>query len=166
MVQEQYGSTLLNKIGGEGNKHKVSTREETTNSNHEDDDNSSRKHRKKLKKEKKKRKKMEKREKKKEKKRLKEEKRRNKDSAKKSEGSKNENRDDDRSRVPMTKEEWEAKQNVVRRVYDEDTGRSRLVKGYGEILEECVSRDRQMEINKAATKQDGQSFMKDLAAAL
>merc|ERR1711874_840081 len=54
MVQEQYGSTLLNKIGGEGNKHKVSTRGETTNSNHEDDDNSSRKHRKKLKREKKK----------------------------------------------------------------------------------------------------------------
>ena len=34
------------------------------------------------------------------------------------------------------------------RVFDEDTGRMRLVKGTGEILEECVSRDRQQAINK------------------
>ena len=37
------------------------------------------------------------------------------------------------------------------RVYDEDTGRVRLVKGSGEILEECVSRERQQNINKQVT---------------
>ena len=37
---------------------------------------------------------------------------------------------------------------LFKRVYDEDTGRVRLVKGSGEILEECVSRERQQAINK------------------
>ena len=31
-------------------------------------------------------------------------------------------------------------QSVVRREFDEDTGRVRLIKGDGEVLEECVSR--------------------------
>ena len=37
---------------------------------------------------------------------------------------------------------------MIFREYDEDTGRVRLVKGTGEILEECVSRERQQAINK------------------
>eukprot|EP00088_Acartia_fossae_P002210 TRINITY_DN10875_c0_g1_i3.p1 TRINITY_DN10875_c0_g1~~TRINITY_DN10875_c0_g1_i3.p1 ORF type:complete len:139 (+),score=54.39 TRINITY_DN10875_c0_g1_i3:83-499(+) len=68
--------------------------------------------------------------------------------------------------VPMTKEEWEKQQSVVRRVYDEDTGRMRLVKGTGEILEECVSRERQQAINKQATQADGESFQRDLTKRL
>lgn len=32
-----------------------------------------------------------------------------------------------RQRGPMTKEEWEKLQSVVRRVYDPDTGRNRYV---------------------------------------
>ena len=48
----------------------------------------------------------------------------------------------------MTKEEYERQQSVVRRVYDPDTGRHRLVKGDGEIIEEIVSRERQKAINK------------------
>ena len=63
---------------------------------------------------------------------------------------------------PMTQAEWEARQSVVRRVYDEETGRSRLVKGDGEILEEIVSRERHLEINKLATKGDGTAFQKRL----
>jgi len=63
----------------------------------------------------------------------------------------------------MTKEEWEKKQSVVRREFDEDTGRVRLIKGDGEVLEECVSRERQQEINRAATRADGASFQRDLA---
>jgi len=59
---------------------------------------------------------------------------------------------------PMTQAEWEAKQSVVRRVFDEETGRSRLVKGDGEILEEIVSRERHLAINKLATKDDGAAF--------
>ena len=48
----------------------------------------------------------------------------------------------------MTKEEYERQQSVVRRVFDPDTGRHRLVKGDGEIIEEIVSRERQKAINK------------------
>ena len=51
----------------------------------------------------------------------------------------------------MTKEEYERQQSVVRRVYDPDTGRHRLVKGDGEIIEEIVSRERQKAINKVSS---------------
>merc|ERR1712038_733328 len=68
-----------------------------------------------------------------------------------------------KKKAPMTKEEWEKKQSVVRREFDEDTGRVRLIKGDGEVLEECVSRERQQEINRAATRADGVSFQRDVA---
>jgi len=68
--------------------------------------------------------------------------------------------------APMSKEEWEKQQSIVRRVFDEDTGRMRLVKGTGEILEECVSRDRQQAINKQATMADGESFQRSLSKQL
>lgn|ERR1712029_334308 len=72
-----------------------------------------------------------------------------------------------RSRMaPMTKEMWEQQQSVVRKVYDEDTGRTRLVKGDGEILEECVSQFRHKEINKAATQADGDSFQNAVNATV
>ncbi|XP_063627679.1 ADP-ribosylation factor-like protein 6-interacting protein 4 [Cydia splendana] len=60
--------------------------------------------------------------------------------------------------APMTKEEWEQKQSVVRRVLDEDSGRYRLIKGDGEVLEEIVSRDRHRQINRQATQADGAYF--------
>lgn len=63
---------------------------------------------------------------------------------------------------PMTKEEWEKQQSVVRRVLDPETGRTRLVKGDGEILEEIVSRERHKEINKQATQGDGLFFQRKL----
>ncbi|KAF4113744.1 ADP-ribosylation factor-like protein 6-interacting protein 4 [Onychostoma macrolepis] len=63
---------------------------------------------------------------------------------------------------PMTKEEYEARQSVIRRVLDPETGRTRLVRGEGEILEEIVSKDRHKEINKKATKGDGDAFQKRL----
>ncbi|KAK2911388.1 hypothetical protein Q8A67_003521 [Cirrhinus molitorella] len=63
---------------------------------------------------------------------------------------------------PMTKEEYEARQSVIRRVLDPETGRTRLVRGDGEILEEIVSKDRHKEINKQATKGDGDAFQKRL----
>ncbi|GAB1597753.1 ADP-ribosylation factor-like protein 6-interacting protein 4 [Argonauta hians] len=56
---------------------------------------------------------------------------------------------------PMTKEEWEKQQSVIRRVFDPTTGRNRLVKGDGEILEEIVSKERHQQINKQATIGDG-----------
>lgn len=62
--------------------------------------------------------------------------------------------------APMTKEEWEKQQSVIRRVYDPETGRNRLIKGDGEVLEEIVSKERHKEINKAATIKDGEHFQK------
>ena len=44
-------------------------------------------------------------------------------------------------------------QNVIRKVYDPDTGRHRLVKGSGEIIEEIVSYSRHKDINRDATLQ-------------
>ena len=59
---------------------------------------------------------------------------------------------------PMSKEDWEKRQSAVRRVFDPDTGRHRLIRGDGEILEEIVSQSRQKQINETATKGDGNSF--------
>ncbi|XP_060075619.1 ADP-ribosylation factor-like protein 6-interacting protein 4 isoform X2 [Ylistrum balloti] len=59
---------------------------------------------------------------------------------------------------PMTKEEWEKQQSVVRRVYDPETGRNRLIKGDGEVIEEIVSRERHKEINQQSTRGDGLFF--------
>ncbi|KAG5673469.1 hypothetical protein PVAND_003514 [Polypedilum vanderplanki] len=60
--------------------------------------------------------------------------------------------------APETKEAYEKRQNIVRRVVDEETGRVRLIKGDGEILEEIVSKERHREINKNATKSDGMNY--------
>lgn len=70
--------------------------------------------------------------------------------------------DEQKSRIqamkPMTKEEWDARQSVIRKVVDPETGRMRLIKGDGEVLEEIVSRDKHREINKQATANDGLTF--------
>ncbi|KAG8456055.1 hypothetical protein GDO86_002017 [Hymenochirus boettgeri] len=70
--------------------------------------------------------------------------------------------DEQKSRIqamkPMTKDEWDARQSVIRRVIDPETGRMRLIKGDGEVLEEIVSKERHQEINKQATKNDGLAF--------
>ncbi|KAI5695657.1 hypothetical protein M8J75_001502 [Diaphorina citri] len=68
--------------------------------------------------------------------------------------------------APMSKEEWEKKQNEIRRVYDQETGRYRLIKGDGEVLEEIVSRSRHREINKQATAGDGNFFQTTLASQI
>lgn len=64
--------------------------------------------------------------------------------------------------APMTKTEWEKQQSVIRRVLDPETGRQRLVKGDGEIIEEIVSLKQHKEINKQATSSDGMFFQKQL----
>lgn len=66
--------------------------------------------------------------------------------------------------APMTKEEWEKQQSVVKRVYDEETGRHRLIKGTGEVLEEIVSKDMHKQINKQATVGDGNYFQAKLSS--
>ena len=59
-----------------------------------------------------------------------------------------------RSLVPMSREEYEQKRNTIRRVMDPETGRSRLIRGEGEVPEEIVSRDRHKEINKVSACMD------------
>jgi hypothetical protein len=89
-----------------------------------------------------------------------------KGTAAKSTTTKNSTTTEKKSFTPMTKEAYEQQQSIVRKVFDEDTGRMRLVKGDGEILEEIVSASRQKEINRAATLGDGQSFQSNLAASI
>ncbi|CAO3670802.1 unnamed protein product [Umbelopsis ramanniana] len=60
--------------------------------------------------------------------------------------------------VPQTKAEHDKEQNVVRKVVDPLTGRTRMVKGSGEIIEEVVSKDKQKDINRMATLNDGLSY--------
>jgi len=64
----------------------------------------------------------------------------------------------------MTREDYERQQSIVRKVLDPETGRMRLVRGDGEIIEEIVSRDRQREINKMATQADGATFQKTVGS--
>ncbi|XP_034026246.1 ADP-ribosylation factor-like protein 6-interacting protein 4 [Thalassophryne amazonica] len=63
---------------------------------------------------------------------------------------------------PLTKEEYEARQSVIRRVVDPETGRTRLMRGEGEIIEEIVSREKHREINKQATRGDADAFQRKL----
>ncbi|CAJ1959149.1 unnamed protein product [Cylindrotheca closterium] len=60
--------------------------------------------------------------------------------------------------VPMSKAEYDKQQSQVRQVYDPETGRVRLVKGTGEIIESIVSRADHQRINQQATRGDGASF--------
>lgn len=70
--------------------------------------------------------------------------------------------DKKKSFAPMTQEEYTKMRNTIRRVVDPETGRSRLIRGEGEILEEIVSRERHKEINKVATRGDGDWFQQRL----
>lgn len=161
LVKHQYGNSIIGQTAN-------TTKEKSDQSDSSSDSSDSEEERKKKKKAKKEKKKM--------KKEMKKEKKRKKKREKRDKEDKEINKLKDtkspsvngatKKMAPMTKEEWDKKQSVVRRVYDEDTGRSRLVKGDGEILEECVSKERQMQINRDATKQDGNSFQKHLAKAL
>lgn len=66
-----------------------------------------------------------------------------------------------KSHAPETPEEYQERQNRIRREIDPSTGRSRLIKGDGEILEEIVSKERHKKINKEATKGDGDYFQQN-----
>ncbi|KAL0090596.1 nuclear RNA-splicing-associated protein-domain-containing protein [Phycomyces blakesleeanus] len=65
--------------------------------------------------------------------------------------------------VPKTKEVYEKERSVINREYDPQTGRMRLVRATGEILESIVSRDQQYQINKAATIGDGIAYQAQIA---
>ena len=60
--------------------------------------------------------------------------------------------------IPMTRQEYEREQAQIRSVYDPESGRVRLVRGSGEIIESIVRRSEHTVINQIATQMDGQSF--------
>ncbi|GAX29280.1 hypothetical protein FisN_16Hu290 [Fistulifera solaris] len=70
-----------------------------------------------------------------------------------------------RRMAPMSREEYQAQQSTIREVYDEQTGRYRLVRGTGEIIESLVSRSQHENINRQATRGDGASFSRDVYRA-
>jgi hypothetical protein len=67
--------------------------------------------------------------------------------------------------VPMSREQYEAQQSQIREVYDPESGRYRLVRGTGEIIERIVSRADHAAINKQATQGDGSSFARSVYQA-
>ena len=64
--------------------------------------------------------------------------------------------------IPMSKEEYDKEQSKVREVYDPLSGRVRLVKGSGEIIERIVSSATHRQINSLATSGDGYAFSKGI----
>jgi len=67
-----------------------------------------------------------------------------------------------RNMGPMTKQEYDKKQSVIREVYDPQTGRIRMIKGDGEILESIVTKLQHQAINQTATRMDGINFQKTM----
>lgn len=67
-----------------------------------------------------------------------------------------------RSMIPMTQAQYEEQRSRITEVYDEASGRYRLVRGDGEILERIVSRQQHEQINRAATRSDGASFVRQM----
>ena len=64
--------------------------------------------------------------------------------------------------VPMSKEQYDLEQSKIREVYDEESGRYRLVRGSGEIIERIVSQADHARINQTATRGDGASFARGI----
>ena len=60
---------------------------------------------------------------------------------------------------PMSKDDYDQEQAVVREVYDPLSGRMRLVKGSGEVIERIVSHTDHRHINARATAGDGSAFL-------
>ncbi|KAH8315189.1 hypothetical protein KR074_004716 [Drosophila pseudoananassae] len=63
-----------------------------------------------------------------------------------------------KSHAPETPEEYQRRQSQIRREVDPVTGRTRLIKGDSEVLEEIVTKERHTEINKKATRGDGEYY--------
>uniref|UniRef100_A0A0K8VZE9 ADP-ribosylation factor-like protein 6-interacting protein 4 n=1 Tax=Bactrocera latifrons TaxID=174628 RepID=A0A0K8VZE9_BACLA len=65
-----------------------------------------------------------------------------------------------KSHTPVTPKEHQKRQSEMRRVVDPTTGRVRLIRGEGEVMEEIVSKERHAKINSLATETDGLIFQK------
>ena len=65
----------------------------------------------------------------------------------------------------MTQQQYQQLQSQIREVIDPHTGRKRLVRGTGEIIERIVSREEHLALNQKATLGDGRGFAMDIARA-
>ena len=65
----------------------------------------------------------------------------------------------------MTQQQYLELQKQVKEVFDPQTGRTRLVRGTGEIIERLVSRDEHSRLNKSATLGDGSGYAQDIMKA-
>mmetsp|Transcript_37254 Transcript_37254/g.89173 ORF Transcript_37254/g.89173 Transcript_37254/m.89173 type:complete len:268 (-) Transcript_37254:280-1083(-) len=66
---------------------------------------------------------------------------------------------------PMTQAEYQELRSQLREVYDPQTGRTRLVRGTGEIVERIVSSSEHANLNRTATYGDGSSYARDIMRA-
>jgi hypothetical protein len=66
------------------------------------------------------------------------------------------------SMAPMSQAEYEAQHQQIRAVFDPTTGRTRMTRGTGEIIESIVSRAQHQSINQMATRGDGDSFARQV----
>jgi Nuclear RNA-splicing-associated protein len=64
--------------------------------------------------------------------------------------------------TPMSRHEYEALQQQVRKVYDPESGRFRMIRGTGEVIECIVSRSEHEAINRQATRGDGSSYARHI----
>jgi len=62
--------------------------------------------------------------------------------------------------TPMTKQEYDTQQSIVREVFDPLSGRMRLVKGSGEIIEQIRTKEQHQQLNQVATASDGYAYAK------
>lgn len=69
------------------------------------------------------------------------------------------------SKGPMTQKQYLELQSQIREVTDPQTGRTRLVRGTGEIIERIVSRSEHSMLNARATLGDGSGYAKDIMRA-
>jgi Nuclear RNA-splicing-associated protein len=67
-----------------------------------------------------------------------------------------------RNMAPMSQHEYDALQSQVRQVYDPESGRYRMIRGTGEVIECIVSRSEHEAINRQATRGDGSSYARHI----
>ncbi len=70
-----------------------------------------------------------------------------------------------KAKGPMTHSQYLNLQSQIREVIDPHTGRTRYVRGTGEIIERIVSRQEHSQLNKMATLGDGSGYAKDIMKA-
>jgi hypothetical protein len=63
---------------------------------------------------------------------------------------------------PMTREQYEQEQSQIRSIYDVESGRVRLIRGTGEIIESIVPKSQHHRINQIATRTDGSTYTRNI----